>query len=103
VYLVKIDIVVKRYKVSQLGGSEPSDCVSTDGKENESHVEFKGLSRALGCRETITHDFEGILLRVLIELPCEQPNHDHYPQGQNPESSPILLQVVKEVCTPPSY
>lgn len=93
-YLVKIDIVVKRYKVSQLGGSEPSDCVSTHGQENESHVELKGLSRTLGCRETITHRFERILLRVLIELPCEQPNHYHYPQCQNPESSPILLQIV---------
>ena len=93
-YLMKVDIVVKRYKVGKLGGSEPSDCVSTHGQENESHVELESLSRTLGCAETITHDFEGILLRVLIELPCEQPNHDQNPQGQNPKSPPILLQIV---------
>lgn len=34
VYLVKIDIVVKRDEVSQLGRPEPSDCVSTHGEEN---------------------------------------------------------------------
>lgn len=74
---MKIDIVVKRYKVSQFGGPEPSNGVSTDGHENEGHVELQGLSRTFSRGKTITHDFEGTSILVLTELPCEQSNHDH--------------------------
>ena len=103
VYLMKIDIVVKRYEVGQLGGPEPSDCISTHGEENESHVELKGLTRTLSRRETIMQGLEGTFIFVLKEFPCKQPNHDHNPQCQNPNSPPILLQRVYEFCAPPSY
>lgn len=44
-YLVKVDVVVKRYKEAQLGGPEPSDGVPANRQEDESHVELEGL----GC------------------------------------------------------
>ena len=44
---MKVDVVVERYKESQLGGPEPSDGVPANRQEDESHVEFEGLGSAL--------------------------------------------------------
>lgn len=79
VYLVKIDIVVEWYKISQPGRPYPSDGISTYGQQNDSHVELQGLSRTLSRKETVAHDIVGLLMLVLEELPREKPNQYHGP------------------------
>lgn len=79
-HLVKVDIIVKRYKETQLGGPEPSNGVSAHGQEDKSHVKLEGLSCSLGCEETVTHNLERTLLLILKELPSKQPYHNHNPQ-----------------------
>lgn len=76
---MKIDIVVKRYKISQPSRPYPSDGISTYGQQNDSHVELQGLSRTLSREKTVAHDLVGVRVLVLEELPREKPDQDHNP------------------------
>lgn len=100
---MKVDVVVKGYKIAQLGGPQPRNDIPTHRQEYESHVEFKSLSGAFSRKNTVAHDLEGILLFVLEELPREKPNHNQNPQGNNPKSPPILFEIIKHFFTSPSY
>ena len=78
-YLMKIDIVVKWYKISQPGRPYPSDGISTYGQQNDGHVELQSLSRTLSRKKTVAHDLVRCLALVLEEFPREKPNHDRDP------------------------
>lgn len=99
---MEVDVVIKGNEEAEAGITKPGDGIPADRQENESHIEFEGLSRALSSQQTVAHDVICCLVLVLEELPEEQPHHDSYPEGQNPDPLPVLLQVVEQLlaCLP---
>lgn len=77
---MKVDVIIERCNVSQLGGPEPSYGISADGQEYKCHVELQSLSSTFGREKTVTHDMISIFPLVLDELPRKQPNHSRNPQ-----------------------
>lgn len=77
---MKVDVIIERCNVSQLGGPEPSYGISADGQEYKCHVELQSLSRTFSREKTVTHDLKCIFVLVLNKLPREQPNHYGNPQ-----------------------
>lgn len=47
--LVEVDVIIKRNKVGESCGSEPSNCVSANWEKYKSHVEFKCLCCSFCC------------------------------------------------------
>lgn len=94
---MEVDVVVKRYKETQPCGPQPSDSVSTHRQQYKSHVELQGLGSSFSREKTITHYMECFFLSILKEFPNEKTNHDGDPQSNNPNSLPILLQIVDEI------
>ena len=74
-YLMKVDVIIERCNVRQLGGPKPRYGISADGKEYKCHVELECFSSTFGREETVTHDMISIFSLVLDELPRKQPNH----------------------------
>lgn len=69
---MEVNVVIKwndRVKARVL--AEPSDCISTNRKENEGHVEFQGLSCTFSRGKTITHHFKPRPTPVLNKFPCK--------------------------------
>jgi len=77
---MKVDVIIERGNRRQVGGPEPRDGISADGKEYKCHVELECLSSTFGHQETVTHHMISIFALVLYELPHKQPNHDGNPQ-----------------------
>lgn len=101
---MKINVVIKRNHYSQLGlASKPSNGISTNGQENEGHVELECLGGALSGGDTVPHDIEHRPILVLNELPGKEAGADGEPQGHDPNPSPIVLHKVGKLSVPPLY
>lgn len=99
-YLVKIEVVIEWNNQSQLGpGPEPSYGIPADGEEDDGHVEFEGLGGALGGGDTIAHDMKDGTMTVLDKFPGEEAGADGEPEGDHPDSLPIVLHEVGESLT----
>lgn len=87
---MKIDVVIKRDKVSCSSRPKPSEGISTNGQEYQSHVELESLGGAFSCGQAIAHDLKCCHVFILDEFPRKEDGHCHHPQQQNPTSLPVL-------------
>lgn len=94
---MEVNVVIKGNEKAKACGTKPGDGIPAGGQEDESHVELEGLGRALGSKQAVAHDLKRGLVFVLEELPEEQTHQDSYPESQNPDPLPVLLQVVEKL------
>lgn len=87
---MEVEIVIEgNYGVHPPMLAKPCNCVSANGKENESHVELQGLRGSLGSGEAVAHDLESCSVAVLNEFPRKEHRAHSQPKQHYPCTSPI--------------
>jgi len=77
---VEVKTIIKRNDSTKLSlVPKPSDGVSTNRQQYESHVEFESLGASFGDTNAITHDTIGSFVLVLNEFISKEATTDAKP------------------------